>query len=104
MKIGTMRRCLALTITAVCVGLSAGEEANAHCYVRHGIRHCSHHVVLLNDGHYVNVSGHEVHSPTYTLHNEQPPGASARCADGTWSFSEHARGTCSHHGGVAQWL
>ena len=33
-----------------------------------------------------------------------PYGASAICADGTYSFSVHRRGTCSHHGGVAQWL
>jgi hypothetical protein len=33
-----------------------------------------------------------------------PPGATARCRDGTYSFSQHRSGTCSHHGGVAQWL
>ncbi|HZQ29492.1 MAG TPA: DUF3761 domain-containing protein [Patescibacteria group bacterium] len=33
-----------------------------------------------------------------------PNGASAICRDGTYSFSQHRRGTCSHHGGVAQWL
>jgi len=33
-----------------------------------------------------------------------PPGATARCNDGTYSFSQHHSGTCSHHGGVAQWL
>ena len=30
-------------------------------------------------------------------------GASAKCADGSLSYSAHRRGTCSHHGGVAQW-
>ncbi len=34
----------------------------------------------------------------------RPAGASARCRDGSFSFSLHHRGTCSHHGGVAQWL
>lgn len=29
---------------------------------------------------------------------------SAICRDGTYSFSAHRRGTCSHHGGVARWL
>ena len=29
---------------------------------------------------------------------------SAICRDGTVSYSAHRRGTCSHHGGVAQWL
>jgi hypothetical protein len=33
-----------------------------------------------------------------------PPGATARCNDGTYSYSQHHSGTCSHHGGVAQWL
>ena len=33
-----------------------------------------------------------------------PPGATARCRDGTFSFSKHRSGTCSHHGGVAAWL
>jgi Protein of unknown function (DUF3761) len=33
-----------------------------------------------------------------------PPGATARCHDGTYSFSHHHSGTCSHHGGVAKWL
>lgn len=33
-----------------------------------------------------------------------PAGATARCRDGTYSFSQNRRGTCSHHGGVAEWL
>jgi hypothetical protein len=33
-----------------------------------------------------------------------PTGATARCRDGTYSFSKHRSGTCSHHGGVATWL
>ncbi|MDR3510189.1 MAG: DUF3761 domain-containing protein [Caulobacteraceae bacterium] len=51
---------------------------------------------------YTNVSGHAVHRPVHASH--APAGATARCRDGTWSFSEHHRGTCSHHGGVAVWL
>ena len=31
-------------------------------------------------------------------------GATARCVDGTLSYSAHRSGTCSHHGGVAQWI
>ncbi len=30
-----------------------------------------------------------------------PAGASAKCNDGTYSYSLHHSGTCSHHGGVA---
>ena len=33
-----------------------------------------------------------------------PAGATARCRDGTYSYSQHRSGTCSHHGGVATWL
>ncbi|MEU8824374.1 DUF3761 domain-containing protein [Streptomyces sp. NPDC048636] len=35
---------------------------------------------------------------------QAPTGATARCDDGTYSYSAHPRGTCSHHGGVAVWL
>jgi hypothetical protein len=36
----------------------------------------------------------------------QPPGATAQCVDGSWSFSEHphASGTCHGHGGVQRYL
>jgi hypothetical protein len=33
-----------------------------------------------------------------------PVGATALCRDGSYSFSQHHSGTCSYHGGVAQWL
>ncbi|UMB69120.1 DUF3761 domain-containing protein [Mycobacterium paraterrae] len=33
-----------------------------------------------------------------------PPGATAICRDGDYSFSTHHSGTCSRHGGVSQWL
>jgi hypothetical protein len=33
-----------------------------------------------------------------------PPGATALCRDGTYSFSKHHSGTCSHHRGVKRWL
>jgi uncharacterized protein with FMN-binding domain len=32
-----------------------------------------------------------------------PRGATAKCKDGTYSYSAHARGTCSHHRGVKYW-
>jgi beta-lactamase superfamily II metal-dependent hydrolase len=32
------------------------------------------------------------------------PGATAICNDGTCSYSAHRSGTCSHHGGVRQWV
>jgi hypothetical protein len=55
-------------------------------------------------GYYRNVSGACVHRPVRTQNNAVPAGATAQCRDGSYSFSQHARGTCSHHGGVARWL
>ena len=59
---------------------------------------------LVEDGHYRNSDGALVHSPAHTDTGTAPSGASAQCRDGTYSFSAHRRGTCSHHGGVARWL
>jgi uncharacterized protein YraI len=53
---------------------------------------------------YINSRGERVPSPTRTPNDSPPPGASARCRDSTYSFSRSRRGTCSHHGGVAEWL
>lgn len=52
-------------------------------------------------GTYVNASGHVVLSPKCSSRHIE--GATARCRDGTESFSEHRSGTCSGHHGVAQW-
>ncbi|MDJ0004794.1 DUF3761 domain-containing protein [Rhodococcus fascians] len=51
---------------------------------------------------YVNSAGNCVQSPVEAP--SAPTGASARCEDGTYSFSQSRRGTCSKHGGVAAWL
>lgn len=51
---------------------------------------------------YTNSAGTTVQSPTY--YDSTPQGATAKCKDGTYSFSQSRRGTCSRHGGVAQWL
>lgn len=59
---------------------------------------------LSNDNTYVNSAGNTVHSPATTTDGSVPAGASAKCVDGTFSFSQSRRGTCSHHGGVASWL
>jgi hypothetical protein len=55
-----------------------------------------------SDDYYTNVSGHRTHRPVHTSH--APKGSTARCRDGSYSFSEHHRGTCSHHGGVEAWI
>lgn len=51
---------------------------------------------------YLNVDGERVPSPVFS--DSRPAGASARCRDGSYSFSRNRRGTCSHHGGVAVWF
>ncbi len=51
---------------------------------------------------YVNSDGQCVHDPVQAP--SAPSGATARCEDGTYSFSKHHSGTCSGHGGVAEWL
>ena len=53
---------------------------------------------------YLNSQGEWVPSPQRTADGKVPTGASAHCRDGTYSFSRSRRGTCSHHGGVAEWL
>ena len=53
-----------------------------------------------NSNYYANSSGHLVHSPSC---GREPYQHTADCRDGSVSFSEHHRGTCSHHGGVAHW-
>lgn len=52
---------------------------------------------------YINSKGNWVPSPEHTSNGKAPKGATARCADGSYSFSQSHRGTCSHHGGVAEW-
>ena len=78
----------AALFAAAIVALGAAGGASAH----HAGAACSR-------GYYKNVSGHCVHSPSTTA-----AGATAKCRDATYSYSEHASGTCSHHGGVAVWI
>lgn len=59
---------------------------------------------LVEQGTYVNRDGIVVHDPAHTVSGAVPPGASAQCRDGSYSFSLHHSGTCSHHGGVSKWL
>jgi hypothetical protein len=54
------------------------------------------------NGTYVNSEGNMVCSPESVP--STPAGATAQCVDGTYSFSQSHSGTCSHHGGVAEWL
>jgi resuscitation-promoting factor RpfB len=55
-----------------------------------------------NNGTYVNSKGKTINRPENC--SSAPERATAQCRDGTYSFSQSRRGTCSHHGGVAKWL
>ena len=55
--------------------------------------------VSCGEDYYENVDGNCVHRPS-----SETAGASAKCKDGTYSYSQHRSGTCSGHGGVAEWL
>src|SRR5262249_49633523 len=55
-------------------------------------------------GYYVNSNGNRVPRPCGDWRSDPKPlpGATVRCRDGSWSWSQHphAWGACSHHGGV----
>jgi|SRR5580692_11062143 len=53
-------------------------------------------------GTYMNSKGETTKRPENC--SSAPQGATAQCRDGSYSFSQSRRGTCSHHGGVAKWL
>ena len=55
-----------------------------------------------SSSYYLNASGSCIKRPTSAA--RVPAGATARCRDGSYSFSQSRRGTCSHHGGVGTWL
>jgi hypothetical protein len=57
---------------------------------------------VCTNGTYVNAAGNTVCRPEQSP--TVPPGATAQCEDGSYSFSQSRSGTCSHHGGVARWL
>lgn len=52
------------------------------------------------NGTYVNSAGNTVCRPS----TQNTGGATAICRDGTYSYSQSRRGTCSYHGGVSRWL
>ena len=59
---------------------------------------------LIEHGSYTNRDGNTVHRPAHSKSDKVPQGATAKCRDGSYSFSQHHRGTCSRHGGVSAWL
>lgn len=85
-------------IALAALAVAAPTEARRH----HDDHRTTRHHGGSSGEYYTNVSGHRVHRPMQA--RSAPSGASAQCRDRSWSFSQHHRGTCSHHGGVARWL
>lgn len=56
-----------------------------------------------NGGTYTNVDGNQIPDPACLPKGKHVSGETAICRDGSHSFSQHHAGTCSGHGGVAQW-
>lgn len=93
-----MKRLIAaLALTSLALAGQADARATHH-YARHATYHS---YGPAGGRHYRNVDGNSIHSPMQA--SSRPDGATAHCRDGSWSFSQHHRGTCSHHGGVALW-
>lgn len=93
-------------LLAAIAALSIATTADARSYGSHHAiysRHVGRESDLTTHGHYRNVSGHWVHRPAKTFSGHAPSHYTAICGDGSYSFSEHHRGTCSHHGGVSSW-
>jgi hypothetical protein len=81
---------------------AAGSEGSSSESSPGSEEESSEHGSECTNGTYENSSGNTVCKPEESP--TVPAGATARCADGTYSFSEHRSGTCSYHGGVAEWL
>lgn len=95
MRLRVLLVCLALAMPAALVGAGPAEAQSC------------------GSGYYRNTAGNCIPSPRRPRgggaqgllgSSSIPSGASARCRDGTYSFSQSRRGTCSGHGGVASWL
>lgn len=99
----TRRKVISLVFLAAmlfCLSPSVGARIPVgpeHSSRHHYRRHQSPRVRYLRKTHQK-----RVRRPVRT--SAAPIGASAQCNDGTFSFSQNRRGTCSHHGGVRRWF
>ena len=95
---------VAATLAAVvAAGSSSAQTVSPR--VVHATAHVEQSAAVAPDcrrGYYKNVNGRCVRRPHRSP--TVPAGATAKCRDGTYSFSQHASGTCSHHGGVSVWI
>jgi hypothetical protein len=94
-------RLLAVAFVLVFAPVSQAKDASPSSSYTHQAE--PNEADLSTHKHYKNKDGKEVHSPSKSKSSKVPAGASAQCRDGSYSFSTHHRGACSHHGGVAKW-
>lgn len=87
--------CLALALA--CAGIPTATASASPAGIAVATTVCG-------EGYYRNSAGRCIPRPARTPDNRPPAGATARCRDGTYSYSQSRRGTCSHHGGVSRWL
>lgn len=102
-----MRQCLRLLIlsaslTTYLLGHVSQGQTNTFQAVSSARNASSNTVSCKDTGSYINSQGQKVKRPENC--SGAPPGATAQCRNGSYSFSRNHRGTCSHHGGVAKWL
>jgi hypothetical protein len=91
-----MRRLWLLLALVAALAVPAGSSARTAQHVTAATHPA---VSDCKGGYYKNVDGKCVHRPS-----SDQSGATARCRDGSYSYSQHASGTCSHHGGVGRWI
>lgn len=90
------------TIKIVSAAKEKSAKANASAQQKEAPAKKNESAATLSSDTYTNVDGEQVPRPRKSA--TVPEGASAKCRDGSYSFSRHRQGTCSHHGGVAEWL
>jgi uncharacterized protein DUF3761 len=93
-----------LVLAGASLALAAGAATAQGSTTAHQVAKSTSHAVApdlagCRVGYYKNVNGVCVKRPGH-----DPRGATAKCRDGTYSYSRHASGTCSHHGGVLRWI
>jgi hypothetical protein len=83
-----------IAAAVLCIAIGIPGIAEAECY----------RPDLKTDNCYTRKpNGEDEHGPSTRKDGAVPPGATARCRDGTYSFSHTHSGTCSWHGGVLTW-
>lgn len=97
-------RLVALVVLSLLVAQPAFAKNTDHSSHNHASTAQLQSSDLVEQGEYINSDGNEVYSPAHTKSGHIPDGATAKCRDDSYSFSQHHRGTCSRHGGVSEWL